>query len=467
MLLLVNHDRSELNEWQNSLKEWGMSFQSTREGFTALQMVAVTKITAVISRIDLPLVSGYDLAQRLKKEFPGLIIALAAPPGKPASPPVAGEGKSWDFGPFPSAGREFQKLVGSILLAEGSLLREKEKESLLFSGPEGFEEIVGLSPRMREIFSLIRKVRDQDVTVLIQGESGTGKELIARALHRHSRRDGRPFVSINCAALPENLLESELFGHEKGAFTGAIKTKLGRFERCHGGTIFLDEIGDMSLLTQTKILRVLQEKSFERLGGTETITVDVRVIAATNKNLEKLIEGGGFREDLFYRLSVVHITIPPLNKRPSDIPELINYFIQKYNRDRQQPLEGITDRAHAFLAAQPWPGNVRELENAIQRAMVLCPGQVLRTEDFSFLQSPDSVIARPAGDDIENLAERLLQQARKKPGMQLVPEMERLLIETALRETGGNQVKAARLLGISRNTLRNRIEKFGLKGKED
>ncbi len=466
-ILIVDDDKNLRYSFSTLMRKEGYEVEEASDGPPAIRMVEEAHYDAIIMDIRMPRMSGLEAISLIHERHPRLPVIIATAYGTTETAIEAMRLGAYDYVLKPFDINEL-KLVIASAVEDSSLMRDLVHLPDEPPGDAGELRIIGSSAAMQEVYKLIGKVSRSDIaTVLITGPTGCGKELVGRAIYTYSTRRDKPFQAVNCAALPDNLLESELFGHEKGAFTGAIKTKLGRFERCHGGTIFLDEIGDMSLLTQTKILRVLQEKSFERLGGTETITVDVRVIAATNKNLEKLIEGGGFREDLFYRLSVVHITIPPLNKRPSDIPELINYFIQKYNRDRQQPLEGITDRAHAFLAAQPWPGNVRELENAIQRAMVLCPGQVLRTEDFSFLQSPDSVIARPAGDDIENLAERLLQQARKKPGMQLVPEMERLLIETALRETGGNQVKAARLLGISRNTLRNRIEKFGLKGKED
>ncbi|MDP8234817.1 MAG: sigma-54 dependent transcriptional regulator [Candidatus Erginobacter occultus] len=448
MLLLVNHERNELNGWQKSLKEWGVPCQSTREGFTALQMAEVKKITAVISRVDLPLVNGYELARMLKKEDPGLIVALAAPPGK-AVPSLPTGKRHWDIGPLPLEGPEFQKLVGSLLLAEGTLLQDK-LESPLVSGPEGFEEIVGLSLRMKEIFSLVRKVRDQDLTVLIQGESGTGKELVARALHRHSRRADQPFVSVNCAALPENLLESELFGHEKGAFTGADSRVIGRFEQADRGCIFMDEIGDMSPATQAKVLRVFEGHDFERVGGREKITVDVRIIAATNRDLEEQVERGTFREDLFYRLSAFPLTLPALRERMEDVPLITAHILREHNRTVEKKITAVAPAATAKLLDYEWPGNVRHLENVVKRAAILAAGGVIEPDH---IQPERRRAPRPEPE----------RPAAPPPPIRSLAEVEREAIEAALAVTEMNISRAAEALGITRPTLYKKIKVYGIK----
>jgi DNA-binding NtrC family response regulator len=314
---------------------------------------------------------------------------------------------------------------------------------------------------------------------LITGESGTGKELVARAIYHHSKRSQMPFLAINCAAIPENLLESELFGHEKGAFTGAQNQRIGKFEQCNGGTIFLDEIGDMSLPTQTKILRVLQNGSFERVGGNQAVKVDVRVIAATNKPLEQAVAKKEFREDLFYRLNVVRIEIPPLRDRKEDIRLLVNYFLRKFSQAQQQQPKSISPECLDFLQQYHWPGNVRELENVVQRATVITKGDVILPIDLpteilkSFPRAVEASATMPLADvpssivtqetDLTVISKTLFRWARTQKDLKIIPAVERELIINALAETKGNQVQAAKLLGITRATLRKRVEKFKIK----
>jgi len=339
---------------------------------------------------------------------------------------------------------------------------------------EDFEVgIVGKSPGMQQVFKLVGQVAASDATALITGESGTGKELVARAIYQNSNRNQHPFLAINCAAIPEQLLESELFGHERGAFTGANYQRIGKFEQCHKGTLFLDEIGDMTPATQTKILRVLQSGTFERVGGNQPIHVDVRIIAATNKPLERAVAAGQFREDLFYRLNVVRLHLPALRERPEDIPLLAEYFLKVHSRKRGQPEKVIPPQTLKLLERYHWPGNVRELENVIQRALVVSKGSTILPADL-----PAEILgegaSRPAGavasgessagtpDDVTGLARRLFQWARADRSLKIIPAVERALLIEALKETRGNQVHAARLLGITRATLRKRIEKFGI-----
>src|SRR5689334_1986963 len=333
--------------------------------------------------------------------------------------------------------------------------------------------IVGRSEAMQKVFKLIGQVAGTDATALITGESGTGKELVARAIYHHGNRSAQPFLAVNCAAIPEQLLESELFGHERGAFTGATLQRIGKFEQCNGGTIFLDEIGDMTPATQTKILRVLQSGTFERVGGNTPIKVDVRIIAATNKPLEEAVAARQFREDLFYRLNVVRIHIPPLRERREDIPLLVNYFLKKFAKEQSVPPRSIAAAALKALEKYHWPGNVRELENVVRRSLVMAKGEAILLTDLSAEISGQATAASQAGpipiasgeggaSDMVILARQLFQWARRDPKLRVIPTIERELVIQALKETEGNQVHAAKLLGITRATLRKRVEKFGI-----
>jgi two-component system nitrogen regulation response regulator GlnG len=325
---------------------------------------------------------------------------------------------------------------------------------------------------MQQVFKLIGQLAASDATALITGESGTGKELVARAIYHHGSRCQQTFLAVNCAAIPEQLLESELFGHERGAFTGATNQRIGKFEQCHRGTLFLDEIGDMTPATQTKILRVLQSGTFERVGGNQPIQSDVRIIAATNKPLEEAVAARQFREDLFYRLNVVRIHLPPLRERREDIRLLVNYFLKKLAREQRQSPRSIAPAAVKALEKYHWPGNVRELENIIRRALVVAKGDAILASDLPVeiaSQVPSAIAASgaPAASadgnaDMTALARRLFAWAKKDPKLKVIPAVERELVIQALKETGGNQVHAAKLLGITRATLRKRVEKFGI-----
>lgn len=321
--------------------------------------------------------------------------------------------------------------------------------------------IVGTSEAMQEVYKLIGQVAAQDVTVLIRGDSGTGKELVARAIYHHSRRAKAPFLEVNCAALPENLLESELFGYEKGAFTGATERRIGKFEQVDGGTLFLDEIGEMSLVTQAKILRVIQYGEFNRVGGNTVIRNNVRLLAATNRNLEEMIKKGEFREDLYYRLNVITVPLPELQERKEDIPQLIEYFLARYGKDTGRSIQGVDKKAMNKLMDYAWPGNVRQLENCIRRAMVLAKGVTITAEDLELeAVSEEALLPRQNEEDaLDAIIDQIVQGSSQT---QLWPEMEKRLIEKVLVKTRGNQVQAARVLGIHRNTLRNRIDRYGL-----
>jgi two-component system response regulator AtoC len=312
----------------------------------------------------------------------------------------------------------------------------------------GFTEIIGKSEKMQEICELVKKVSGSDASVLLQGESGTGKELFARAIHSLSLRKDKPFIAINCAAIPHELLENELFGSEKGAFTGAHARKMGKFEIAHTGTIFLDEIGDMDIQLQAKLLRVLQQKNFERLGGTRTVDVDVRVIAATNMDLSQQIAAKHFREDLYYRLSVFPITIPPLRERFQDVPELADYFIEKYCRDIRKPRKSLSRDAVKLLEKYHWPGNVRELENTIERAVILAEGKKITPEHLAIrIRRTDEIRLRD-GSGLKEIGAHAQMQA------------ERGTIIRVLKETRGNKRKTAKILQIDYTTLFDKIKKY-------
>jgi two-component system nitrogen regulation response regulator GlnG len=314
---------------------------------------------------------------------------------------------------------------------------------------------------MQQVFKLVGRVAHSDAPVMITGESGTGKELVARAIHHYSARSAKSFIAINCAAIPEQLLESELFGHEKGAFTGATSQRIGRFEQSNGATLFLDEIGDMPLTLQGKILRVLQDGELSRVGGNDIVKTNVRIITATNKNLETEVSAKRFREDLFYRLNVVRVQLPPLRQRIEDIRLLAEYFVQRVSEEKHLPRLKLSEEAVRVLEGHSWPGNVRELENTIQRACVLATGDILLPKDIPL--GVPSGEAMPSGSiQKEEAIEALLRHAQSDPNVELLPWLEREFTVHAMRQTHGNQVQAAKLLGITRATLRKRLERFGI-----
>lgn len=339
------------------------------------------------------------------------------------------------------------KLLIERALSFRSLNEENRQLKNRLKDEFSFSNIIGKSPAMQRMFSTLTMVAPTDATVLITGESGTGKELIANALHEHSQRKDLPFVKLNCAALHENLLESELFGHESGAFTGASGRRKGRFELANKGTLFLDEIGDMSLQTQAKILRVIQEGEFERLGGAETLKVDVRLLAATHKNLEEMIEAGTFRQDLYFRLSVVPVNLPPLRERATDIPELANYFLSRFAEKNRKDIKDFHPEALNLLMQYEWPGNIRELENTIERAVILCLAEQITPQDL-----PAHLLSTEV---------RELRESNSQDGFTL-RDMEREVIRSTLEKTGHNKSQAAKQLGVARQTLLNKIKEYGL-----
>ncbi len=365
---------------------------------------------------------------------------------------------------------EFENLLSTIhrALEISRMSRVPARFEIAGDGDANADQIVGRSPAMQEVYKSIGQVAPQDVNALILGETGTGKEMVARAIYQHSRRAERPFLAINCAALPENLLESELFGHERGAFTGADKRRIGKFEQVDKGTIFLDEIGDMTSTTQAKVLRLLQDGSFERVGSNETIQVDVRVIAATNRHLLEMVNEGTFREDLYYRLSVFAIQLPPLRERVDDIPIFVEHFIKLFSADLQKQIRSIAPEAMTMLEQYRWPGNVRELQNAVKHALVRNVGEVLSAASLPATCRGEV----PAGEDhttsaldVENIRQfihELLSQGHPSLYQKLHGEIDRILLPETLQYAGGNQAQASEILGIARSTLRTKIADLGL-----
>ncbi len=432
-------------------------------GEDALSEIERSSPGLVFLDVRMPRMSGLEVLRRIKEHYPKLPVILMTGYSDTDTAIEAMKLGAFDYIPKPFENQEIRQLIEKGLEAYQMI-----EDTVLFTGEtRGREDkIIGSSRVMHEIYKTIGRVAESDTTVLIEGESGTGKELVARAIHNHSQRRGKPFLAVNCAAIPESLLESELFGYEKGAFSGAESRKTGKFEQSSTGTILLDEIGDMSLMTQSKILRVLQDQTIERLGGKETIKVDIRVLAATNQNLGKAVQEKRFREDLFYRLNVVTLFLPPLRERIEDIPELVEYFINRFKQEVSSSVQGISPEVLKLFKSYSWPGNVRELENILKKAFILCKSAVLTREDFPCLKDLElpSDLER-FEKELSHLLEipfQIKDQLKGEFHQKIIELVERHLIEKTLREVGNNQVKAAELLGINRITLRKRIRDFGL-----
>jgi DNA-binding NtrC family response regulator len=405
----------------------------------------------ILLDIILPDLDGLKVLERIKQNEPDIVVIMITATNTAKTAVEAMKLGAYHYVTKPFDNDEL-RLIISRSLSEKAL-----KQELIFRREEmdksfDFGNILGKSKGMKDIFKVVKQIADSKSTVLIMGESGTGKELISRAIHYNSNRKNYPFVTINCAAIPETLIESELFGHEKGAFTNAIEKKLGRFEVAHQGTLFLDEIGELSLTTQAKILRFLEEKEFNRVGGSKTIKVDVRLITATNKDLNQLIKKGGFREDLYYRINVVPIVIPPLRERKEDIPILIDHFINKFNVENNKNVKGINKEALEFLMQYEWPGNVRELENLIERVIALTSNEYIPATElpYSFKNIPK----------INGLKESVLDG--KVSFLQAEEEFEKEVILDALKKTNYIQSHAAEILGISRRILKYKMDKLGI-----
>ncbi len=466
-VLIVDDDKS-IRYSLKRLMEGTYDILTAQNGEEALERIRKDPPDLVVMDIKMPGLNGIDVLKEIKSVDPKSLIILMTAYGTTETAIEAMKYGAFDYVLKPFSIPQMKGLIEKALSLRKLMKQEVTYASKGDKESDG-ERIVGFSPKMQEIYKIIGQVAPSNVTVLLRGESGTGKELLARAIYHHSLRSNQPFLPINCAAIPDTLLESELFGHEKGAFTGAVSRRIGKLEQCQGGTIFLDEIGDMSLATQAKLLRVIQDRSFERLGGMETVHVDIRFIVATNKNLEDAIPAGRFREDLYYRLNVVSVHIPPLRERKQDIPELVSYFMNKFNREMKKEVVDISPEAMEKIVSYGWPGNVRQLENVLKRAMVLCQGEWILEEQIVLEKGTEKEEAdggltkRPVEDLLDILFKELSQSSRSSRDLDMVSTIEKGLILRALQKTGGNQVHAAQLLGMNRGTLRGKMERYNIK----
>ena len=460
-ILLIEDDASAASALRRVLADESYDVTTTTRGDDGLGLAEARVFDVVITDLKLPGLDGMELIRRLHAAKPRLPIILMTAHGTTDTAIEATKQGAYDYLLKPFEMEELIELVAKAC-ASSRFMSEPVEMGETISARDA---IIGNSRLMQELYKEIGRVAAKPVTVLIRGETGTGKELVARALYQYSDRANAPFVAVNCAAIPETLLESELFGHERGAFTGADMRRIGRFEQAAGGTLFLDEIGDLSLSTQAKLLRVLQEKCVQRLGGKETIPVNVRVIAATHRDLETAIKERLFREDLFYRLSVVIIAVPPLRQRPEDIPVLIKYFIQRYGSELGIPQSSIQTEALELLQSQPWPGNVRELENVVRQALLLARGYVISADHIQQIIARTAQSIPQTQEALSGYITELLAQVQngKEDGIyaRAIDDLERELFGRAIKLAQGNQAKAARWLGISRLTMREKLTRFG------
>lgn len=462
-ILIVDDEKNVLSSFKKVFSQEGHTIVAAGNAEEGLSCAQKDAFDLLIMDIRMPGISGLEAFSRFKEIDSKMPIIIMTAYGTTETAIEAMQKGAFDYVLKPFEVLKMKELIEKALAASRIM---KTEVSFDTNEQADGERIIGFSSPMQEIYKTIGQVASSDVTVFLRGESGTGKELIARAIYSHSNRKNKPFLVINSAAIPETLLESELFGYEKGAFTDARERRIGKLEQCNGGTIFLDEIGDMPVSIQTKILRVLEDKSFERLGGNKTITVDVRLITATNKNLETLIKEGKFREDLYYRLNVVTVKLPPLRERKDDIPQLVEYFLNKYNKELKKEFVKMSPEALAILEQYDWPGNVRELENVIKKALLFAKGNVLLSENI-LLQEKTPEKQKGQVAHLQELLAGLVKKglASRSSGLykDVIEEVERTLILETLKQVNGNQSEAVKILGISRPTLKDKIDKFGLR----
>ena len=448
-ILIVDDEPSIRMVLRAHLTRSGYDVTATENGAEAIAMLRNEDYHLVVSDLKMPVVGGMELLNHCNEAYPGLPVILITAHGTVDSAVEAIKKGAQDYVTKPFDSDELMPII------EKALRTEEKGRTTLHEDAAGRFKIIGQTARMHKIYALIEKVARSPTTALITGESGTGKELVARALHEHSDRSGAPFIQVNCGAIPDSLFESELFGHEKGAFTGAVAAKPGKFELADGGTLFLDEVGELPKDMQVKLLRVLQDGHLERVGGVRSMSVDVRLVAATNRVLETEVREGRFREDLFYRLNVIPIQIPPLRERADDIPLLVEHFISKFNKRLNTEVQGVSPDALAALLAHTWPGNIRELENLIERSVLLTEDTILTMSDLPGLipANMDRVEAPPDADEM-GLKEYVRVYTTK---------LERARIQRVLEEEDSNVTRASKKLGISRKSLQMKMKDYGLR----
>ena len=492
-ILIIDDDDEIRYSLNRVLSSRGFQVEEASSGEQGIECARSKTFEVVFLDNRMGGMNGLETLQHLRSVSPESMVILMTAFGTTQTAIEAMKFGAFDYIIKPFDLKKVLALTEKAIQSNIDLKQSRNQYAPLLDSDDYKEGIVGSSEAMQGVFKAIGQVATSSVTVMVTGESGTGKELVARCVHQHSLRSSKPFMAVNCAAIPDNLIESELFGHEKGSFTGATQQRLGKFELCDGGTLFLDEIGDMALPTQTKILRALQEGEIQRVGSEKTVKVDVRLIAATNRDLEQMVREKTFREDLYYRLNVMRIRIPSLRDRLADVPELVDFMLQRLSKDRKSRVRRVSAEALQVLCSYGWPGNVRELENTIQRCTVVAQGDTILKKDLpqEILDavahapapseesvSPAAGGASPAAEDIiaeipassaaelpvDALMDRVYQRLRETVDSNILQELERQMTIRALNETGGNQVKASVLLGITRATLRKRIEAYGIGG---
>ncbi len=449
-ILIAEDEKAQRELLEGFLKKEGFSVEAASNGRQAIEKIEAAFFDIAFLDYKMPELDGLQTLREIRKRFPDLPVVMMTAYGTVETAVASMKEGALDYLTKPIDLEELLLIIQKVL-ERSTLIRENRDLKARLQERYTFQNIIYGSLKMEEVMGLIARVAPSQATVLIRGESGTGKELIANAIHYASARSEKPFVKMSCSAIPETLLESELFGHEKGAFTGAIQKRIGRFEEADSGTLFLDEIGDLSASTQVKLLRILQEKEFQRLGSNLNLKTDVRIITATHRNLEEAMRKGLFREDLYYRLNVISIHLPPLRERKEDIPLLIDHFLKKYSEINQKKIQDLSKEARTILSRHPYPGNVRELENLIERAVVLCRGEVITTQDLPFhLQEGPSEKVWEISGKTKTLPDSL-------------GEIERDLIVKALHQHQGVQTRAAESLGISERVLRYKMKKYGIR----